>query len=66
MSHKQEQLALLLARKLLAELLDPKKMAAIPFRVREQAAAVLKHFPSAAKIDLLYANLKAKPNELQE
>lgn len=65
MSHSQEQLALLLTRKLLADLRDIEKLPAIPFRVREQAAAVLRHFPSPVKIDLLYAALrKADPNGL--
>lgn len=65
MSHKQEQLALLLARKLLQDLLDPNKLPAIPVRVREQAATVLRHFPSHVKVALLYAALKMDPpNEL--
>ena len=65
MSHKQEQLALLLARKLLQELCDEQKLPAIPAKVREQAAAVLRHFPSHVTIELLYAALKKAPrNEL--
>jgi hypothetical protein len=66
MSHKQEQLALILARQLLNALRDPNAQATIPLRVREQAAVVLRHFPSNAKLDLLYAAVKkAPPNDLQ-
>lgn len=66
MSHKQEQLALILARQLLRDLLAPSAQPAVLPRVREQAAAVLRHFPSNSKIDLLYAELrKGRPDDLQ-
>lgn len=56
--NKQEQLALILARKLLEELADPKQTPAIPSNVRQKAADLVKHLPNALKIDLLYQSLK--------
>lgn len=57
-SHKQEQLALILARKLLEELAAAKNPAIIPIVIIVKAQAALRHFPTNTKIDLLYRNLK--------
>jgi hypothetical protein len=56
--NKQEQLALILTRKLLEELADPKRHPGVPTSARERAAGLVKHFPSVAKIDLLYQSLR--------
>lgn len=63
MSHtnKQEQLALMLAYRLLSALADPKKLAAVPEHVREQAKVVLRHYPVPAKLDALYQNISKAP-----
>lgn len=55
---KQEQLALILARKLLEELADPQKFPGLPAKLRERAADVVRHFPGVTKIDLLYQSLR--------
>lgn len=56
--NKQEQLALLLARKLLQELADAQRTPGLSAELRERAAAVSRHFPSGEKIDLLYQSLR--------
>lgn len=57
-SNKQEQMALLLARQLIADLVHPSRLPGVPAVVRAKAQNAVAHFPSAAKIDLLYRHLK--------
>lgn len=57
MSHKKEQLALLLAYKLLQEVAALKSQSAAAPDIRERAQAVLKHYPLPIKINLLYESL---------
>lgn len=58
---KQEQLALLLAYRLLQDLADPKRLAVASETVREQARVILRHYPVPAKLDALYQNIRKAP-----
>jgi hypothetical protein len=55
-SHKQEQLALIMARKLLEELATADTLTVAD--ITKRAQTILRHFPNNGKIDLLYRSLK--------
>lgn len=60
-TNKQEQLALLLAYKLLQDLADPKSLAVASEHVRDQARVILRHYPVPVKLDLLYQSARKAP-----